>query len=308
MQTGAANNNLHRFFLADRTVRGAILDGTALIQEMQALHHLGPLETLILGQGLLAVALMASSLKGLDEIGLRLDCSGPVKGLLAEGTATGEVRGYLKQNPIPLPSPDLPFAAVNELLPLWGEGFLVVTRFLEETRHPFSGSVALQSGRIAREVGRYYSISEQIATALHLSVAFDSHQSSGRVTGAGGLLVQAMPDAAEGVFADIEQKIHSLPALAQALAAGTAIQPWLREQFPTTSLEMLATTTVRYQCRCSNTRMRRLLAHLSLPDLEEMRDFGPFPVQLTCHFCSTVYSFDQEDLADICREKEARPQ
>ncbi len=308
MQTGASNNNLHRFFLADRTVRGAILDGTALIQEMQALHHLGPLESLILGQGLLAVALMASSLKGLDEIGLRLDCSGPIKGLVVEGTATGAVRGYLKQNPIPLPSPDLPFAAVNELLPLWGEGFLVVTRFLEETRHPFSGSVALQSGCIAREVGRYYHISEQIATALHLSVAFDLPQSSGRVTGAGGLLVQAMPDAAEGVFADIEQKYHNLPSLAQALATGTAIQPWLHEQFPTTSLEMLATTTVRYQCRCSNTQMRRLLAHLPLPDLTEMRDFGPFPVQLTCHFCSTIYSFDQEDLADICREKEDRPQ
>ncbi len=305
MKTSASSSPLHSFFLADKTVRGAILDGTVLVQDMQARHNLGTVETLILGQALLAASLMASPLKGNDEISLRMDCSGPIKGLLAEATATGEVRGYLKQNYSPLSSSDFALDATSELVPLWGEGFLVVTRYLEEGRHPFSGSVALQSGNISAEVARYYHLSEQIPTALHLSIVFDESGRPGQVAGAAGLLVQAMPDASAAIFADIEQKTRTLPSLAKALTEQQAVASWLHQQFSLFSLEMLTMKPVHFQCRCSEMHMRRLLLHLPLPDLEEMRDNGPFPVQLTCHFCTTLYPFDQGALEDICREKQA---
>jgi molecular chaperone Hsp33 len=302
MTVTSETSRLLTFLLAEKSVRGVVLDGTILIQEMRTRHGLGPLETLVLGQALQVTALMASSLKGHDEIGLRIDCAGPIKGLVAEATATGEVRGYLKQVPIPRADPLQPFDENNDLTPFWGDGFLTITRYLEEGRQPFSGSVALQPGNIASEVARYYLLSEQIPTAIHLSLVFDIHD---RVTGAGGLLLQAMPGASDKVFARLDQKTQTLPSLGKALAEGRKVDSWLNEQFSAFSPDILEEHPVHFRCRCDAERMRLLLLHLPLADLEEIRDNGPFPVQLTCHFCSKEYLFDQKALADICQEKQS---
>ena len=290
------------FLLAEKSVRGVILDGTTLVQEMRTRHGLGPLETLVLGQALQVTALMASSLKGHDEIALRIDCSGPIKSLVAEATATGEVRGYLKQVPIPRTDPLQPLDEKDDLTPFWGDGFLTITRYLEEGRQPFSGSVALQPGNLASEVARYYLLSEQIPTTIHLSLVFDIHD---RIAGAGGLLLQAMPGVSDKIFASLDQKTQTLPSLGQALAEGRKIDSWLNEQFSVFSPDILGGHQVQFRCRCDAERMRLLLLQLPLADLEEMRDNGPFPVKLTCHFCSTEYLFDQKALVDICQEKQS---
>jgi len=302
MKSSSDNGLFHAFLLAEKTVRGAILEGTPLVREMQSRHALGPLETLILGQALMVTTLMASSLKGHDEISLRIDCSGPIKGLVAEATATGEARGYLKQVPIPRTAPLASLDAINRLDPLWGDGLLTITRYLEEGRQPFSSSAALLSGDIAAEIAHYYRVSEQLPTAIHLSVFFDDH---GEVAGAGGLLLQAMPGAGEKIFATLEQTTQTLPSLGKALAEGREMPPWLLEHFAPFSPDMLGPHPVQYRCRCDAERMRLLLLQLPLADLEDMRDNGPFPVSLTCHFCNRHYPFEQEALAEICREKQS---
>ena len=162
--------------------------------------------------------------------------------------------------------------------------------------------MALQAGNIASEVAHYYLLSEQIPTTIHLSLVFDIH---GRVTGAGGLLLQAMPGASDTIFASLAKKMQTLPSLGKALAEGRRVESWLNEQFSTFSSDILGEHPVHFCCRCDGEQMRLLLLHLPLADLEEMRDNGPFPVQLTCHFCSKQYLFDQKALTDICQEKQS---
>lgn len=302
MESTAEASHLLSFLLAEKSVRGVILDGTFLVQEMQRRHELGSLETLLLGQSLQVTALMASTLKGHDKIGLRIDCSGPVKGLVTEATATGEVRGYLKRVPIPLEAPLQSLDETNRLNPCWEDGLLTISRYLEEGREPFSGSITLQSGHIASEVARYYLLSEQIPTAIHLTISFDIN---GRVSGAGGLLVQALPGASEEIMASLERKTNALPSLAGALAEDQKIDQWLNQQFSPFSPEVLQERPVHFQCRCDDKRMHLLLLHLPLTDIEEMRDNGPFPIQVSCHFCNEKYLFEKKALAEICREKQS---
>lgn len=296
-ETGA----LFSFLLAGKSIRGAILDGSALLRQTQEQQRLDQVEAFILGQALLACALMAAPLKGRDEIGLRIDCTGPVKGLIAEATASGEVRGYLKSLPIPRPEHFNSLEATESLLPLWGEGFLTVTRYLEEGRQPFSGSVKLQSGDIGAEVSRYYHSSEQIPTTLLLSLTPDEQ---GTIIAAGGVLLQALPGAEPGIFSLLQQRVTTLPPLGEALVKGQSASSWLLTHFSNHSPEILAEKQIILHCRCNEERMRRLLLHLALADLEDMRDNGPFPLQITCHFCNREYSFTQQQLAEICQEKE----
>ena len=101
----SAKDRLHNFLLADGTIRGVILYGTRMVNEMRANHDLGIMETLVLGRAYLGIGLMSSNLKGDDQIRLQIDCSGPIRGLLVEANAFGEVRGFLNQVPIPIASP-----------------------------------------------------------------------------------------------------------------------------------------------------------------------------------------------------------
>jgi molecular chaperone Hsp33 len=101
----SAKDRLYNFLLADGAIRGAILNGTRMINEMRANHELGILETLVLGRAYLAAGLISANLKGADSTSLKIECSGPIRGLSVEANAFGEVRGFLKNVPIPIDKP-----------------------------------------------------------------------------------------------------------------------------------------------------------------------------------------------------------
>jgi len=92
----SARDRRHNFLLSGGAMRGVILNGTRMVNEMRSNHELGILETLVLGRAYLGAALMAADLKGNDRIAVRIECSGPIQGLNVEANAFAEVRGYLK--------------------------------------------------------------------------------------------------------------------------------------------------------------------------------------------------------------------
>ena len=49
----SAKDRIYKFLLAEGAVRGAILHGTRMVNEMRANHELGILETLVLGRAYL---------------------------------------------------------------------------------------------------------------------------------------------------------------------------------------------------------------------------------------------------------------
>jgi molecular chaperone Hsp33 len=73
-----ARDRLFNFILADGSIRGAIMNGTRMVNEMRANHELGILETLVLGRAYLGAGLMSADLKSNDRISIKIDCSGPV--------------------------------------------------------------------------------------------------------------------------------------------------------------------------------------------------------------------------------------
>jgi len=151
-----ARDRLHNFMLADEMIRGVIMNGTRMVNEMRANHALGILETLVLGRAYLGVSLMSANLKGNDRVAVKIECSGPIKGLTVEANAFGEVRGYLSKIPIPI---DKPMEDFN-LSPFFGAGILSVTKHLQDAKQPFTGQVILKYGNIAKDLAYYYLTSE----------------------------------------------------------------------------------------------------------------------------------------------------
>ena len=290
----AANDRLHRFMMADGMIRGAVVNGTRMVKEMQANHELGGMETLVLGQAYIAGALLTANLKSRDRISIHIQCSGPVKGLDVESNVFGEVRGCLKNNVFPLE--ELPADA--GLSALFGAGFLTVTKYLEDAGKPYSGQVMMEFGTLAQDLANYFLQSEQTPTAFNLSVHFDAR---GVMTGAGGLFLQAMPGAGEAVIADAEKAVSGLPSLGEAFADGAGPQKLVMAHFENMMPIFLGNHRVEFFCRCTEDRMRGYLSRLPAKDIDDILENGPFPLEIRCHNCNTTYGFSRSDVLEFRR-------
>lgn len=287
-----AKNRLYNFLLAGDAIRGAIFHGTRMVNEMRANHELGILETLVLGRAYLGAGLMSADLKSNDRIRLKFDCSGPLKGLDVEANAFGEVRGFLKRVPIPIDKPMDSF----DLSPFFGAGFLSVTKYLEGAKQPFTGKVILKYGNIAKDLANYYLTSEQVPTAFNLGIKFDRE---GQVIGAGGLFLQAMPHAGDDLASNLEKRVINLPSLGEVFSENINPKAVIGEIFKEYSPRFLANRRIEFMCHCSPERIRSLLTLLPIDELQDMRDNGPFPLEIRCHYCNTQYHFMRKDIRKI---------
>jgi molecular chaperone Hsp33 len=279
-------DRLYNFILTHETVRGVVVHGTRMVNEMRWNHQLGILETLVLGHAYLAAALMSANLKGSDRIRLQVECSGPIKGLSVEANAFGEVRGYLSQVPIPIDKPLESF----DLAPFYGAGFLSITKFLEDAKQPFIGKVMMEYGRLAKDLALYHLKSEQIPTAISLGIRFDK---KGDVTGAGAMMLQAMPGAEDGKLAMLEEKMHSLTSMGEAVNQKGFPLDWIQSSFGEYCPRLLNQRGVEFMCHCSRERIKTMI---------DMAENGPFPVEIRCHYCNSIFHFSQKDLMAIQKE------
>lgn len=290
----SARDRMYRFIMADRTIKGAIVHTTRMVSEMRANHDLDPLETLVLGQAYIAAGLLCSGFKDKnDRVSLNIQCSGPIKGLDVESNAYGEVRGYLKTGRIEVKAP----AKLKSLSSLYGAGFLTVTKYIENSPAPYSGQVALEYGSIAEDLANYFLVSEQIPTGFRLSVFFDEAE---EVRGAGGIFLQALPGADPAKLAEAEKIIQGIHSLGEVFAKGKTPEEVVLEEFSTLDPRILDNSRVEFFCRCSKNRMEGFLKGLSQAEREDMAAKGPFPIEVRCHHCNSLYQFNKEELTALC--------
>ena len=280
--------------LADGRIRLTGLSGTTMVNQMRANFNLGILETMVLGQAYLASGLMASSVKGNDRIQLAVDCGGPIGGIYTEAWACGAVRGYLKNNRIKIDKP-LESWDLNEL---YGPGFISVTRILEGSRTPFTGQVMMQYGDLAKDLALYYNESEQTPTMFSLGVHFDKQ---GRVTGAGGLFMQALPGCPEDVLDELQKKSESLPSLSLALSNGVSVKDYCLTNFADFGVQYLSSEILGFSCPCSKSGFSDFLANLPEKENKSILEENKWPLELECFNCGTRYTFTKQETEEIFR-------
>ncbi|MDP2792440.1 MAG: Hsp33 family molecular chaperone HslO [Rectinemataceae bacterium] len=279
-------------------LRGAIVNGSRMVSQMRANHGLGIPETLVLGHAYMGAALMASTLKGEDRINIAVQCDGPAEGFSVEGRAIpsiGEspggvaVRGRIFNNAIVLDKAPDSF----DTAPFVGAGSITVVRHIEGMRQPFTGTTKLHSGRLSQDLAVYYLESEQTHTAFRFSIQFDR---AGRVAGAGGIYLQAMPNALPETLSRAEERLAAMPTLGAWLAQGGDPDNLIEHYFNLLGPTMLARLDVGFDCPCSKERIGSFLKSSEPAFLVEMAEKGPWPIETTCHNCGSVYLFERDEI------------
>ena len=289
----SAKDRIYKFIMADQMIRGAVVHSTRMVNEMRANHNLGPLETLVLGQAYIAASLLCSGLKDKnDRLSMNIQCSGPIKGLDVESNVFGEVRGHLKTRKIKVKHSE----KIKYLSTLYGAGFLTVTKYLDNAPTPYSGQVALEYGSIAEDLAHYFLTSEQIPTGFKLSVYFDDKEV---VKGAGGIFLQALPGADASQVIEAEKMIQGIDSLGELFAKGRSPERIIHKEFSSLKPQFLSNSRVEFFCRCSKERMKGYLRNLPQKEKKDMMKNGPFPVDVRCHHCNSVYQFSKEELQEF---------
>lgn len=292
----SARDRVHKFFLADQTIRGAFINGSRMVNEMRSNFGYGILETFVAGQAYLAAGLLSANLKGNDRLSLEVNCSGPIKGLSVEVNAFGEVRGYLKNQVIPIDKPLENF----DLSPFYGNGLLKITKYLEDLKQPYTGQTILQHGNLAEDLSYYFFTSEQTPTVFNVSLQFDK---DGNVTGAGGLFLQIMPGASEESLAELEGMVKRMDSPGAMMANEEEAEKIILSAFEGLAPQILDNYRVEFFCRCTDKTIRNYIKMLPVEDLKEISDNGPFPVVTTCHNCNTRYEFSKEEIESMLVER-----
>ena len=187
---GLPPDGLTIFTLEADTIRGVLSSNTAMVARMRESHGLGLLETMVLGKAYVASSLLSATIKGEDRIILKVEGNGPAGGFSVECGAGGDVRGRLFESPFALDAPPESL----DTAPLVGAGTISLTRMMAGRTEPVTGTSALRSGRLAEDLAWYFHLSEQTRSSFTIGLHFDAE---GRVAGAGGLFLQAMPGAAD---------------------------------------------------------------------------------------------------------------
>lgn len=301
-------NSIHKdemtmFILAGGRVRGAFLNGTVLVNQMRANHRLGILETLVLGQAELCAALMIPTMKGREHISVHYESNGPAVGFGVEADSSGYVRGHLLQNPIPVEKP----LENWDLSPFFGEGTVTVRRMGEGMKAPQVGMTEIVYRNIAKDIAHYFAQSEQINTAFNTSIQFDS---AGRVVGAGGMFLQAMPrsggydllkpeqvendidhrdDEDELLLAKVENAFKAMPSIGKWFAEGGDMEDVIHGLFREFKPETVLSRDIRFDCPCSMEHYVAQIRHLPRAELDDIIANDSDPLEVVCHNCGSVY-------------------
>ncbi len=280
------------FLLENNKIRATILGTTRMINQVRANYKLDIVEAVTLGEAYIGNALLASTVKENDRVQLTIDCGGPCGGIYTEAWASGAVRGYLKNNRFGVKES---FPVDTD--PIYGPGFLSISKILEGSKSPFKGQVMLQHGNLSKDLRNYFLESEQTKSLFVLDFDVDEEN---RILGCGGIFFQMLPgNEDDEFFEEFEKKVDNLPSLAKSISQGIDPKDFIVQNFD--DVKHLSHSLVGFSCPCDKKTFANHLKALPLKDKKDIRENGPFPLELVCLNCNSNYEFGKAELDDLLK-------
>lgn len=269
-------------------VLGYVASSTRLVERARRLHRTTPVATAALGRALTLVGILGVTLKENQRVSLQIECRGPLEGILVQGNAKGEVRGYVSQPWIILPSKEEGKLNVEDAV---GAGSkLVVVKDLG-FGEPYLGSVTMPRGGIAYDLAYYFTTSEQLPSACSAGVYVSK---KGKVLSAGGFIIHTPSGTSLDVIDILEENIARLGLVSQRLFSGETPEDIAALLFDRLPYRIVGKSVLRYCCRCSRRRAKGVLLLLGEDEREELFETQG-KAEVHCAFCNRTYVFVPED-------------
>lgn len=265
-------------------IRAVGVQATGLVQEINRRHRYEGEEGKLIGEAVLGALLIASYGKQEEHVNLAVRGSGLFRQVFVDASSDGFVRGYGSRREAPEKS--------DPTRGPWGDGLLSVLRAKPiPERQPYTGSVPLVTGHLAKDLTFYWMQSEQIPSAVGITVRMKGKE----VDLAYGFLVQALSGSTDADISMVEKSLVELPRFMENLAADSGAIQVLSRIFSETPFSVLEEAPLAHRCSCSMDRVHGALGLLGRQELETMVSEGQ-PAIVRCDFCGNEYAVTSEEI------------
>ena len=291
---------LIRATAANEFIRAFALTTRGVAEEARTRHHLGPIATAALGRTMSAALMMGVDLKNDDDVvTILFDGDGPIGKIMVTASSHGTVKGYVGDPSVILPPNTQGKLDVGGAV---GHGQLHIMKDIG-LKDPYAGTVEIQTGEIAEDIGYYFAVSEQIPSVVALGVLVSTDDY--RVREAGGFMIQLMPFCPDQIAEELEEKCRTLPSVTEMLREGGTPESILDRILGDMDLVIREKIPVAFACDCSRERVEKALIAIGAEELDSLIAEGK-PVTLNCGFCNTDYTFTEDELRAL-RSRAGRP-
>lgn len=269
------------------------INATKTVGEAQRRHDTWSASSAALGRTIVGTLLLASAgLKNEEKMTVIVNGDGLGGRILADANGKGDVKAYINNPHVSL---DLNGNGKLDVSAVVGtEGTLTVIKDLG-MKEPFSGQVPIVSGELGEDFTYYMANSEQVPSAIGLSVLVDTDES---IKAAGGFMIQVMPDASEEAITQVEKNIAAIPLVSRLMESGETPEQILYRILGEENVQILEKMPVQFQCDCSRGRFAEGLSSIGREELVDMmqEDHG---AEVVCHFCGEKYHYSESDLQEL---------
>lgn len=290
-----------RAMTRDGSARAYVINSTDMVNTAVDYHRTAPTATALLGRLLTATSVMGTMLPEKEcTMSVSIRGNGLAGTTIAVSDYYGNVKGCITN-----PMADLPLKPNGKLdvCGIVGGGTLCVSKDVG-TDVPFNGTVELVSGEVAEDIANYYVQSEQTPTLCALGVLVDTDFS---VKASGGVFVQLLPFADEGVVARLEENAKNLSNVSLKFSQGLSNEEVLKIALDGIEYDLFDELEVEYKCDCSRKRTEKALISIGPAEIEdvftEQKARGEKElITLECSFCNKKYEFTREDVASLFKK------
>ena len=276
---GMAANNQIRFFACN---------STDTVEKARITHGTSPVVTNALGRLLTGGVLMGAMCKNdTDTLTIRIQCQGPIQGMLITADSKGNVKGYVSEAEVMLPAKDV--AKAIDL------GVMSVIKDIG-LKEPYVGQTHLVSSEIAEDLTYYFVTSEQIPSSVALGVLLNADAT---VSHAGGFIIQLMPFAEDKLIDDLEERLKNFSFTA-LLEKGKSVEEIINALFDGYDVTLTDQMPCAYCCDCSKDRVEKAVISMGKAEIASMIEDNE-PIEVVCDFCHTKYTFSPDELLNILK-------
>lgn len=248
--------------------------------------------------------LLSASIKYDGLFTLQIQSDGPVSTLVVNMTSDGKIRGYARFDEQRLEEAEKKMAEQPSapVPAFFGQGALSFIVEQPGDAENYQGVVALERATLAECVHQYFRQSEQIETAVRLSVGKPDSSNAGWSCGA--VMLQRMP-ADKKTFSKLgPEEIEEIWRTAVILLNSVTdrelqdvklpVEKLVHRLYHLNDLHVFMPKKLEFGCRCSQEKVREMLKRFSPEDRKDMVVDGK--IKVDCQFCGRSYTLTLKDL------------
>lgn len=276
-------------------IRAYAVRATDTVGAAQKKHETWSASSAALGRTMVASLLLGATVKGEDKLTVKVQGDGPGGAIVVDSDGNGNVKGYIQNPKVSLPLNGK--GKIDVRGAVGAKGILSVTKDLG-LKEPFTGQVPLVSGELGEDFAYYMANSEQVPSAVGLSVLVDTDET---IKASGGFMIQVMPGATDETLIEVEKRISGIPLVSKLIDKGETPEQILERLLGSENIKILDKLPVQFKCDCSKEKFASAIITLGVKEIDAMieEDHG---AEAVCHFCGNKYYYTEKELEDLKQE------